>query len=285
MGILDDILSPVKDIINSLEKPVHVVEGIFGEIIKFTKEIIETLIEMIHEIESLFNKSEIETIFLAPFKDAALVAVGSVKLLLDLLAPFAPNTEGSKELIMAPIEDAYSLMKDSFNKVKDEVKIFISEIESESLELVTGTNSKFESFLIKVESIPSSIKQIADKLKDNFKVETGKIFDIESEYNPYTKTGNFITDKKIKQRLTTNVESYANVEEKISARIHNEHAALDTLYLVLFFVIVGMLGVIYYVTRSLLPIVVLLGIIIIAIILYMIFELLIKPIFGSNLHV
>lgn len=275
MGILDDIISPIKDVVDTLEKPVKVVENIFGVIIKITKEIVEMILNMVSEIENLFNASQIETIFLSPFKEAALSAVGSVKKLLDLLAPFAPNSEGASELITEPIKDAYLMLKNSMDKVSTEVKLIMERIESESLDLIEGTESKFDSFLLKVQNIPSSINEISNKLKGNFKVETGKIFEIPSSFNPVAKADAFTSQKKVGNNFSTNVESFDDVKEKITSRFKNEHSALDMMYALIFFVIVGIIGAVYYVTQSFLPIIIIGGLIMISLIFYLIGEVLI----------
>ena len=77
MGVFDDIVDPIKgafqSIVKGVEIPIHVIESLFGKVIHFTEELIHQFLSMIEDLRNLFNASNIEILFLAPFKNAAVV--------------------------------------------------------------------------------------------------------------------------------------------------------------------------------------------------------------------
>jgi len=270
MGLLDSILSPIKDVIKNLDPPLNLVMKVFGEVIKFTEEIINMIEGMIRDIEDMFNASKVESIFLYPFKEAALVAVGSVEKIFELLKDLIPSPNGYKEFILSPLEDAYSIAKKSTKALYDEGLKIIDYIEKKIYSNFSIVKNHFETVGATLDTFPSELLSIGEKIKRNFEIEVEKLFHIVPEFAGYVKNEADELSHRVENRITTSVESFKGVEDNLKARFLSEHYAIDFFLIIIFVLFLALLGGVYYVTRSMVAIGAILMILIIALFFYVI---------------
>lgn len=250
MGILDSILGPIKDVINSLTKPVTLVKKVFGEVIDFTEETLNLIEGMIKDIENLANEHEIEGIFLYPFKDAGLKVVDSVEKIYDIIKDLKPSADGYTDLILLPLEDAYSVLKTNTKELLDKGKIILDEISVADTELISNVKNHFETMTLTLESFPQELKSLKTSIRRNFEIEEDNLFNIVPEIMANVKTEEIETEQKVTNMTQVDVESFKNVEESLKNRIANENAVLDFFYIFLFLFIIGIFFSLYFFTKS-----------------------------------
>jgi hypothetical protein len=279
MGILDDIVSPIKDAISDLTVPVKAAENLFGEVIDFTEDIINEIKNMINELENLFNASSVEVLFLNPFKDAALSAIGSIEKLFTLISSVSGITaDGLKDELMVPLQGAYDHMKSALSFFKDEMNSMITEIENGEEELKRGLYHEFTRIASAIEVLPSEISILAKRIERGFKVEAGKAFAIIPEFGEMAEKSGaraFATIKKTGEAAEVDFEEF---EQNVKTRMKNESDNVDLYYLLALGLVVAVIAAVFMLTHSLILVQIIMAFIVIVLISYLIFEL-IKTIF------
>lgn len=255
MGLIDTILGPLKEVTNGITKSVKFVEKIFGEAVELVEEVIDAIEAMIKDIENLFNASKIEKIFFHPFNSAALAAVGSVTLILDLLSDIAPTADGFKDFLIEPIDEAYKVMKKSVINLKNEGQDIIAKIEGVDYKLISTVENRFETFSIIFASFPDDFAEISSKIKNEFEVKGEKLFNVVPEFGGYVKKESMEVEQKISNNINTDVESFKNIERTMKTRFANENYSADLIPVIMFVVFFAALAIIYYVTKSLISVI------------------------------
>lgn len=273
MGILDDILSPIRDIINGLEKPIATVERIFGEVINFTKQIIQSFIDMLDTLKDLFNASQVELMFLNPFKDAALTAVGSIEKLLAIASQAGvPTTDGLEDLIVGPIKLTYQAMRNNLGKMISTFGNLISEANARALAIPRGIASEFSRTKTMFASLEVDLKGIGAKIANEFSVASTPIYSVIPDFEDL---GNVVTSNISGFVTTTGTsvrDDFTSIEQSVHRRFENENASVDFFYIAIFIMIIAVVGGLFMATRSIIAVIAVLVIIIIAFVFYMIFD-------------
>lgn len=250
MGLLSFIIAPIKDIISGLEKPVELVEKVFGIVVELIKETIQLIEKMIDDIISLFNYHKIEAIFLYPFKEAALVAVGSVEKMMTLLREFLPNPDNFKDDIYNAIDDAYQEILSTTKRLKNTGIKVLDELRDASYGEFETVKHRFESIGSTLDEFPQEINLMIIKVKDIFEIEKGKLFHVVPEFTNNLKSREIAASQKIKNIMTKDVSSFKDVEDSLKTRLANENSQIDFLMIFIFIGIIGLIGAVYYFTRS-----------------------------------
>lgn len=250
MGLLSVIIEPIKSIINGLEKPVELVKKVFGVVVDLIKETIQLIEQMIDDIISLFNYHKIESIFLYPFNEAALVAVGSIEKMMTLLREFLPNPDNYKDIIYNVIDDAYQDILETTKRLKDSGISVLDELKNASYGEFETVKHRFESIGAVLDEFPQEIDLMIIKVKDMFEIEKGKLFHVVPEFVNYAKAREITAERKIKNVMTTDISSFKDIEESIKTRLANENSQIDFLMIFVFVGIIGLIGAVYYFTNS-----------------------------------
>lgn len=268
MGLLDAVLAPIREVTSSLEKPINLVKKVFGEVVEFTEEVINMIEKMINDIEDLFNASEVEHIFLYPFKEAALKAIGSVEKIYELLKDLIPSASGYKEFILSPLKDAYSIARSSTKNLLDEGKKIIDSIDSKIYSGFSIVRNHFETVGATLETFPSELLTVSETIKRNFEIEVTKLFHVVPEFTGYIKNETDDLTHFVKNSVTTDVESFKNIEEGLKSRIASENSSIDFFIIISVVLFLAIIGGIFYITKSLVAVGALFLILIIAIFIY-----------------
>lgn len=269
MGLLSVIIDPIKDIINGLEKPVQLVEKVFGVVVDLVKQTIQLIEQMIDDIISLFNYHKIESIFLYPFNEAALVAVGSVEKMMTLLKEFLPNPDNYKDDIYNAIDDVYKDILDTTKLLKKSGLAVLEELKNASYGEFETVKHRFESVGAILDEFPQEIDLMIMKVKDVFEIEKGKLFHIVPEFTNFVKAREITAQRKIKNVMTTNISGFKDIEDSLKTRLANENSQIDFLMIFVFVGIIGLIGGVYYFTKSTVAVFSLIVIFFICFIIYM----------------
>lgn len=266
MGLLDTILFPFKELVKGAETA----GKIFGVVIEMTEDVIKLIIDMMTEIENLFNASKIESIFFGPFKTASREAFKGIIDIFHLLKDIAPSTEGIEDSMTEAIDNVYKNMKSSTKNLKDEAKKIALELENTSFHLISTVENKFESFETILESFPDDLKEIKDKIAREFKVEKEKLFNIVPEFSGSARNESINNQHQITNSITTDVQSFKNVEQSIKTKFKNESDNVDLIYLFIVLSIIVFFACIYYFTKSIKVVGVVFAILLISFLIYII---------------
>jgi hypothetical protein len=255
MGILDSIVSPIKSVISDLTVPVKSAERLFGEVINFTEDIIKAIKDMISEMESLFNASKVENLFVSPFKEAALVAVGSIDKLFKLMIDVSEiSTDGVKELLIDPIRDAYNFMTSSLGVFRNELGNMVNNIEDDLSSLRLGLYHEFRRIDTLVEQLKQETDVISRKIENEFRVEIRKASGDVYEFGTLAGKESENTFAKVRRTGEATRESFENLESSIKRRLAAESAQVDLLYFVLFAMIFLLIAGVFIITQSIIVI-------------------------------
>lgn len=273
MGILDAIISPIKDVINSLEKPIKTTESIFGEVIDFTEDLIKEIRDMITELTMLFNASKVETLFLSPFKSAALEAIGSVEDLFKILADVSEvSTDGLKDELMTSINATYDHMRKSMFLFKDEMKSMIQQISDDEDTLKRGLYHEFRRIESAIEVIPMEISFLSKKVANEFKVEVNKAFGVIPEFGELAEKETKEVFMKVRRTGTTTRQTFENLEQSIHRRLENEMAQVDLFVILIILLIVFLIASIFFITKSMIVVKIIIYFILLTFVVYLIYE-------------
>lgn len=279
MGIFEDIVSPVenafKSIVKGVEVPIHVIESIFGTVIKVTEEFITSVLNMIEDLRNLFNASNVEILFLSPFKDAALSVVGSVDKLYNLITQAsAPTAEGVKEELMVPINAVYSKMKSGMNDMVGKLGNLLTRLQTEGQRVMHSIMEDFHRIKALLETFPVEIGILKRKIASEIKVVGADAFSIVQDIPEMIERDGANAFHAVKKKGDVVGADFTNFESSLKRRFTNENAALDLFYLVLIGGIIAVFIAIFMVTKSIALIVNILVIVLIALVLYGVTEFL-----------
>lgn len=236
MGLFDEILKPLTDIINGLEKPVEEVEKIFGEVIEITKEIIRNIIDMIKEIENIFNEQTFEDIFIKPLKDVLSDTVNSVEKIFSLIIRFSGiATESSFDLMKIPVEDAYRVLKYGIGKFKEVYTDIINRMES-GIEKSFDTSVEITHSLIR--DIENETILIEQKIKELFKITYVDSVDIVKDFTSFVETKPVNMFHRVTKVGTDTLHDLSEVLKSAEKRLKNEAMALESMILFLIVMVV-----------------------------------------------
>lgn len=274
MGILDGILSPIKDLISGLTHPIKTVENLFGETIEFTEDIVEGFIDMINEMENLFNASGMETLFIHPFEDAAMEAIGSIDKLFVLISSVSGiRADGLKDELMVPLKGAYDHMKSALSSFKEEMLALIEKIEDEEGELKRGLYHEFTRISSIIEVLPSEISVLSKRIEEGFKVEAGKAFAIIPEFGELAEKEGaraFGVVKRVGQTAEVDFEAF---ERDLQTRMKNESDNVDLYYLVAISLVIAIVASVFMLTHSIILVQLIMAFFVLVLISYLVFEL------------
>lgn len=258
MGILDSILSPIRHVISGLESPVHAVEEVlsdaehvFGEVISFTEDLIREFRSMITDLESLFHASKVEKLFLSPFKEAAFLAVGSIEKLFDLMVEVSDiSADGVKDLIMDPVKDAYGFMKKSLEFFKDEMKNMIDDIEDAAAALKRGLLHEFKRIESVIELLPTELKIISRRIKEEFEVSIQKAGGEIFEFGEFAEREVKTAAGKVTKRGEATRDTFESIEKSVKNRLAAESAQVDFVAFAVIGLLLALVAGIFMVTQS-----------------------------------
>lgn len=276
MGIFGDIIAPVKDLINGLEKPIHTVESIFGTIINMTEQVISDIRDMITDMENLFNAHNIETMFLYPFKDAALAAVKDVDTLYKLISSVSsPVVDGVEDTLMVPIKATYAMMRSGMRLMLTTLGTVMTKMEHDLQDATHVIQGDFARLKAVVQSIPVEITILGRKIGQELKVVAEDAFSVLPEIpDMLEKAGN--TAFSVVRKTGTIVETdFSAVESSIKKRFDNESAVMDLFYLVVIGGIIAILVSVFMATHSIKIVIIAIIMLIISFIIYTICDLVI----------
>jgi len=267
-------MGPLKDLINGLEKPIQVVEKIFGEVIDMTEELIASIRNMISDMENLFNAHGVEIIFLYPFRDAALAAVKDVETLYRLISSVSsPVIDGVEDIIMTPIKATYSLMRTSMNDMLDTLEAIVTKIKNDMSVISHSIQGDFTRLKSLVDSIPVEITVFARKIQAELTVVGEDAFQILPEFADMAEKTGSTAFSAVKKAGTVVAADFTSLEASLKRRIDNESAVLDLFYLVIIGGILAVIIGIFMVTHSIKIIIILLVIFVISLFIFAICDL------------
>lgn len=250
MGILDIVLSPLKDIIKGLTEPVEAIKKIFGVVISTIEGIINLIEGLVSDIENLFNAQSIEETFLRPFKTATLVAVDSVEKIFELIKGDLPSFKGFKRVIITPFEDAYSMVSDFMKSLHGEIESIITTMENYAGTLETEIFSRIKILVVSVESIPSELFEIGKKIKGSVEIESKKLIRVIPEIEMYAEKTITPLTKSIEHEVQMDIESFESVKKSIEARFTSENFVADIVGLIVVLVFLALLALFTYLTKD-----------------------------------
>jgi len=250
MGLLDSILKPFQDLIKGVEKA----ESIFGEAIEMTVEAIEKIISMMEEIRHLFNEKEIEKIFFKPFEEAVILVFDSLKAIFQELEEISPKPDGVVDLLKDSVKGVYNILSDSLKFLKEEGNDIKEHLTKTTFGVINFINNKFESFEVVIESFPDKLKELTERIVEEFKIEKEKLIDVIPEFEGFSKKELLEIKHKITTNVTNNVESFKSVEQSMKRKIESDLNNIDFIIIVFVILFVIFIGIIYYITRSIMSV-------------------------------
>jgi hypothetical protein len=277
MGIFDDIVSPVKNaldnIVRGVEVPIDKVESIFGEVIRFTDQLVKDFLNMIEDLRTLFNATNVEIMFVSPFKEAALTAIGDVKKLYALIIQAsAPLADGVKDDLMIPINAVYSRMRSGMRDMTMEIGKLLEGIEREGQRVSHNIYSDFNRVKASLEAFPIEISMLKNKIERQFKVVAEDAFNVLPDVPEMLEkegANAFHAVKTSGQVISTDLTGF---ESALKRRFDNENAVLDFFYIVVLSAILVALVSVFMITKSISLIINIIIMILVAIILYILLE-------------
>lgn len=273
IGIFDDIVAPLKGLINDIQKPVDAVESIFGEIVQVTEQFIQQIMSMIESMRNLFNAQGVEVIFLYPFKDAALSALSSIDKLYQLMISVgAPIIEGTESTIMDPIDAVYASMRTAASAVLVTVSNIVTQIKDDFESMGHVIQGDFARLKALIDSMPVEIRILGRKIREELQVIGEDAFSVAMEVPDMSaKTGNLAFSSV--RKVGTVVEAdFTSLEASLKRRFANENAALDLLYLVIICGIIAVIVGVFMITHSIRVVFVTLIVLIVCLLFYAIIE-------------
>jgi len=276
MGIFDDIIAPVKDLINGLQKPIHTVENIFGEVIDMTEQLISSIRDMISDMENLFNAHSVETMFLAPFADAALAAVKDVETLYALISSVSSVViDGVGDVIMTPIKATYNLMHRSMDAMLNTLGSVMKKMANDASTLTHKIHGDFARLKALIQSIPVEIGILGRKIRTELAVIGEDAFQILPDFPDMLEKDGNIAFSAVKKVGTVVAADFSGLEVSLKRRLDNESAVLDLFYLVVIGGILAVIVSIFMVTHSVKIIIILLVIFVVSLMIFVLSDLII----------
>lgn len=277
MGIFDDIVDPIKgafqSIVKGVEIPIHVVESLFGQVIHFTEELIHEFLNMIEDLRNLFNASNIETIFITPFKDAALDTVGDVRKLYALIVQAsAPVADGVKDDLMVPINAVYSTMKSGMMDMTSKLGDLLAKIEEEGQKVAHSIWSDFNRVKASLEAFPVELGILKRKIVEEFKAVTADAFGVLPDVPEMLEHAGASAFHVVKKRGEVIGADFTNFEASAKKRFENENAVIDLFYIVMIGAVLVALVSIFMITKSMALIMTIVIMILVALVLHVVVE-------------
>lgn len=276
MGIFDDIIKPVTDLINGLEKPIHVVESIFGTVINLISDTIADIRNMIEDMRNLFNAANVETLFITPFKDAALTAVKDIDTLYKLISSVSsPVIDGVESDLMIPINAAYSALRAGLKVMLTATATIINRISQDLQDATHVIHGDFQRLKSLVESFPPEIAILSRKIGQELLVVGDDAFDILPEVADMAVSAGNSAFSAVRKAGAVVAADFTSLEASLKRRIDNENAAYELLLIVIVMSVVALLVGIYMLTHSIMLIIIVIVIVIISLLIYAIVDLVI----------
>lgn len=276
MGIFDDIIKPVTDLINGLEKPIHVVESIFGTVIDMVEETIADIRSMIEDMRNLFNAANVESLFITPFRDAALTAVKDVDTLYKLISSVSsPVIDGVESDIMNTINTAYNTLRNGLKVMLTAMAAIMNRISQDLQNATHVIHGDFQRLKSLIESFPAEIAILSRKIGQELLVVGDDAFDILPEVKDIAISAGNSAFSAVRKAGTVVAADFTSLETSLKKRIDNENAAYDLLIIVIVMSIIALLVGVYMLTHSITLIIIVIIIIIISLLIYTIIDLVI----------
>lgn len=250
MGILDDIIAPIKDAINDVENAFREVEKLFGEVVKFVENIIQTIKDLITELANLFSLSKIEYMFIHPFKEAALKALADIESLMQIAIKAGAPT-GIGEDLEYPIKLALGNSKEAMDDLKNVTKRMILNIKTEIGDIEFGIFSDYDSVLEKLETFPDDLDSFGRAIKNMLYVKTTRAYSIVPEFDSIVKQDLISTRTNISHSGLISIDPLTTLKNQVSERLESESSKLDILSLIVLTLIGSAIAAIYVLTKQL----------------------------------
>lgn len=254
MGFIDDILGPIKEAISGVENVIEDVVKLFGEAVRFLENVIQTIKDVIEQIANLFNANKIEYMFIHPFKDAALTAIGD----LDKLVSIALKAGGlGKDILGDIIDGVEDGVKDVVTGLKEGMLMFehatsrllrdiVEGIENIGYDVYAGFDAIFED----LKSFPSYLDDFGRKIEKLFEINAKKAYNTALEFDHTVERKVISTKHEITSTGDQVYESLDNFKNSIEARMKAESDSIDFLVILLLVLIVGAVIGVYMLTKS-----------------------------------
>lgn len=254
MGFLDDILSPIKSAINTLEEPVKEVVKLFGEAAQFIEDLINTIKNVITQIENLFNESKIEYMFLHPFKEAALTAIGDLERLTSIALSAGGDAKNMVDDIMIDIETPIiavtQKLKDSFVDFETITATLIKNIKDEVDNISYGIFTEFDSLKADIEALPSYLDDFGRSIENMFEVRVKRAYKVGIEFDNAVERKVVSTTRDLRSDGEMIYKSLDSFKHSVETRLNAESKSLDLAILVVVALILGSIIGVYLLTKS-----------------------------------
>lgn len=254
MGFLDDILGPIKGVINDVENAVDEAVNLFGEVARFLMDVINTIKDVIRQISQLFNERKIEYMFIHPFKEAAFRALSDIKELVSL----AVKAGGSGVELITEIADEaeYSIravivkVKDGLTTFEDVTSRLIHDIKEEIRNIDFDISTSFAKLHSEIGSIPSYLDDFGSAVMNMFTVNTKKAYRTPIEFSNSLESRSIEPKHSITRAGTISYQPLDEFEKAMKARVKAESDALDIIVLVVVGLVFGAIIGVYMITNS-----------------------------------
>lgn len=278
MGLLDDILSPVKDVISDVETAVEQAIKLFGEVARFLEDIIRTIKQVIEEITTLFNLSKIEYMFIYPFKEAAFTALNDIKSLTDLAIRAGGEGKNLLDDIIGDAEQSISAViqkiKDGMSDFEDATSRLIQKIKDEAKNISYDVFASFDEAFNDIESFPSYLDDFGKAVEKMFRIETRKTYKVITEFDDVVEKSIIKTKHDISSIGERTFQPLDKFKQTIESRIRSETSAFELLTLIFVGLIVGAVIGVYMITNSVSTVIFVVSFLIILMLIALVVELL-----------
>lgn len=248
MGVLNVLIQPLMEIINKLDVPIELVGKILGVLIKITKEAIQEIVDLINRIDNIFDVNKFAAIFIKPFEKATMSALDGIKTLASLIFKFGEEGfDDVKDALSAPIQDAYSLVRQSVQDLKARYTEFINDM-GPTISRVIDDGKR--DIYAAADKIDQTILLIQQDIKGLFTVARAKATDIKQDFESVASTAktHFISDVNLVGTMMVN--DTKDLDKSFQNRLKNEDAAIDLFWAFLFASAVSVIVGLVMLTKS-----------------------------------
>lgn len=250
MGFLDAVLKPIESAVSSVENAVSEVVKLFGEAARFLEDIIKQMLDVISRIKRMFNESKIEYLFLHPFEQAALVAIGDLEKLSSIVIKAGAPSNILND-IEYPVRSVIEKSKTDLAFFEDAITRLIAGIKDDIEALGYDIHTEFDAIFNDISSIPSYLDDIKDSVANSFKVNESKAFNVITEFDNSIEAAILDAKAEVNVLGSKSTESLEGFRQSVVNRIESESSKLDLLIVIVVVLILGSIIGIYYITRSL----------------------------------
>jgi archaellum component FlaC len=267
-------MAPIKSVINGLEKPVKVVESVFGEVIKITEEIIQSIEEMIEEMRNLFDNAGVDALFLNPFTNAAFTALSSIEKLYQLISSVGtPIIDDAESLVMEAANSVYASLRNDMNTVMSTLDDIKTRINEDLEKTGHGIQEDFMRLKTLVESLPVEISILGRKIRQELRVIGEDAFTVPLVVSEEVRRAEGFASASVKKAGTVVGADFASFEASLHRRLSNENAMVDLLCMVIVVVVIAAIVGIFLLTHSMRLVVFIFVIIFISFLLHLLLDI------------